>query len=98
MTQALWYNNGTNKGTINTPSRDIVENKQYFKVILDGANITDGYGTLSLYILSEGEYQLADQRKISYSENSNFYFVLFCFDTIAYGEHMEIGGLTISEI
>ncbi len=92
LTTMYYVGNSTNRGTITTPTRDVVDGKQYFKAIFNGTD-----STMSLYVLSGGEYVLADTRAIS----SYTGFVTAPYiraNEVGDGETLEIGGINIKEI
>ena len=105
LTHARYYQNGTNKGSLSgKPERDVVDGKQFFKVVIDGTNMTTKvansdvlYGEVSMYALSGGEYKLYDTRWHAL-ETSRFYFMFWAFDTINSGDYMEVGGVTLTQL
>ena len=88
MTTMVFYYNAKDSATITTPERDVIDGKQFFKVEVDGIN-----KVMKLYVLSGGEYKLADEQ--TFYAMSYLQFGIHNANKIAAGQYMAVGDLTV---
>ena len=60
MDKMAFFYNDNDIAVVTTPVRDLIDGRQYFKATVDAVS-----KTVNLYVLSEGEYKLADSRTFS---------------------------------
>ena len=92
LTKMSWYQNGTAKATITTHKRDVIDGKQYFRVIVD--RLTQ---TMTLFVLSGGEYKEVETRQF-YNMTTFFQFGCHNRSNLAEGEYIAFGGVTLTEL